>query len=238
MDVVLAQENLRKLTANPYPGRGLVIGLDEWNENMIQVYWITGRSPNSRNRVFVTDGGRLFTEPADPNKVENPELIIYNAMMQKERNFFAVSNGHQTDAVIEKADGTKDLLGLLDGWTYEPDEPNWTPRITGLITLTEWPRFELATLWRNHDGHRNYYTTWSLGDPGYGEGLTTYTGDGNPLPSFTGEPILLPLRGSQRDIRDTYWDALNPENRVALAVKFINPNGRNHIDVINRFQKI
>src|SRR3989344_9010106 len=125
-----AETNLFALSRNPYPGRGIITGLDETGEYLVQVYWIMGRSENSRNRVFgCDDGGRLFTEPVDPSKVKDPKLIIYNAMRES-AEYYVVSNGDQTDTVIDST--YADFSGALMELEYEPDAPNFTPRISGL----------------------------------------------------------------------------------------------------------
>ncbi len=233
-----AQGNFKWLINNPYPGRGLVQGMDEGGKHMVQIYWIMGRSTGSRNRIFGVDGGRLFTEPADPTKIENRELTIYNAMAEKDATFFVVSNGHQTDTVVERAKEGLMLHNLLNGWTYEPDAPNYTPRITGLVHLKSWPKVKISQIWRGAEGIEDFRSQDISVFPGFGWGITTYSDDGNPLPSFTEHPLLLPLNGDQRTILDTYWNALNEKNRVSIAVKFIDRKGNSKIDIINRFQKI
>lgn len=231
-------DNLALLKANPYPGRGIIMGQSEDGQHLVQVYWIMGRSENSRNRVFNLDNGRLFTEAADPSKMKDPSLTIYNAMAERDRRFFVVSNGHQTDDVLAKAQGGTNLFDLLFGWSYEPDEPNWTPRITGIFDLHKWHMCELASIWRAGNGETRKCAHFEPMMAGFGKCITTYTGDGNPLPSFTSDPFLLPLLGDQMTIVKNYWGALNTDNRVALAVKFIAHDGRSETTIINRFEKV
>jgi len=233
----LAQKNLETLRSNPYPGRGIVIGTSDTGGNMVQIYWIMGRSENSQNRVFGKDGGRLFTEAADASRVKDPSLIIYNAM--GENGFqYVVSNGHQTDPVAQMIT-QHPLSSILSAWKYEPDDPNWTPRITGVCSLTKMPSLELAILRRTSwDTCERFYYQYTEVVPGFGRGITTYSGDGKPLPAFEGEPKLMPLVGDAQQILRTYWGALNPENRVSLAVKLITcRTGKSTIYIINRFQK-
>ena len=240
-NLVVAESGMRSLRENPYPGRGIVMGVDDAGENVVQVYWIMGRSENSRNRVFNFEGGRLFTEAADPSKVKDPSLIIYNAM-QESREFFVVSNGSQTDVVLGHP-GAESLQYTLRPYQYEPDSPNFTPRITGSCYFLhdETPFFQLAvlrkSLWSG-SCDRSIYNYEKIGD-GFGFCITTYSGDGDPLPSFVGDPILMPLLGGIGDIATTYWDALNEQNRVSLAVKFIRISSMvSTIRVINKFPKI
>lgn len=242
--VTLAQRNFLALSLNPYPGRGIVAGLDETGQYLVQVYWIMGRSENSRNRVFKADNetGRLYTEAADPSKVKDPSLIIYNAMRERGHFFdtldYIVSNGDQTDTVVESK-GPLYLNRVLDGRSYEPDAPNFTQRITAVHSLwKERPFLQMSILRRSRLGDTcdSVSFAYSRLYPGYAHCITTYAGDGNPLPPFYGDPLLVPLIGGMQDIAETYWAALNLENRVALAVKWIEiGNGRSDIHIINQY---
>lgn len=218
-----AKGNLLALSQNSYPGRGLIVGMDETGKYLIQVYWIMGRSENSRNRVFVIeDGGILKTAPFDPAKVKDPSLIIYTAMAQK-RGRYAVSNGHQTLDILS----VKSLNSSLEGWKYEPDHPNYTPRISAVI-YSHLRIVELSILKKSplDDECDRYLYSRAINEPGFGYCITTYNGDGDPLPSFTGDPYLLPLAGDIQNVAQTIWDSLNKDNKVSLAVKFIELNGR------------
>jgi len=241
----LAESNLARLKLNPYPGRGLVLGTDALAENLIEAYWIMGRSPNSRNRIFVSeDGMELKTMAADQQKVEDPSLIIYTAMNDDSANF-VVSNGHQTNQILNYPG-----IGLGMGYfienqnceyKYEPDAPNYTPRISGLIVMGEQPFAEILILKKSPfslscDKQLYRYDNFL---PGYGYCVTTYNGDGDPLPSFTGEPYLLPLDGDIKELVKKLWDCLNEENRVSLAVKFINKEtGDVTIEIINKYATV
>ena len=240
---LVAQRNMLVLGENLYPGRGIVTGMNDAGDHAVQVYWIMGRGSNSRNRVFDKVGGRVFTEAADPAKMENPSLIIYNAMdeatMGCGSRLFAVSNGEQTDKIV--ANG----MGVLANYQYEPDTPNFTPRISGAVIFCgcnqEPPHFSLTilrkSLW-DEACERHYYSYDKVGN-GYGYCLTTYAGDGNPLPSFRGEPLLMPITGDINAVADAYWNALNEQNRVSLAVKFIPVNGEpSSVHVKNKFSKV
>lgn len=242
---LLAKANLFNLGGNPYPGRIIVAGLDETGENLAQVYAIMGRSQNSRNRIFANEGGRLYTEAADPSKVKDPSLIIYHAMREARGlnyTLYVVSNGHQTDGVANGYSRGENLYEVMRGWEYEPDKPNFTPRITATsLWLDDGAHIVEMALLRKSPWHeicnRHLYEINDIG-PGFGYCITTYSGDGDPLPAFQGEPYLLPLRGNIRLIAENFWETLDPDNRVSLAVKFIPKNGPSETVIINKFSKV
>jgi len=193
---------------------------------MVQIYWIMGRSPNSRNRVFEAQLGLLRTSAADPAKVSDPSLIIYNAMREL-KDLYIVSNGDQTDTVYQTLTHGGTFEQALATRNHEPDAPNFTPRISGLFDLRSGkPIAKLSIIKASPFGPqtsiRAYYQIDAF-TPGFGHCITTYQGDGNPLPPFEGEPYLLPLAGDADAIADGFWQALNQENRVSLAVKTIAP---------------
>lgn len=237
-----AKQNLIALSRNPYPGRGLVVGLNDSGTAVVHVYWIMGRSENSRNRVFGTNHrGRLYTEAADPRKMQDSSLIIYNAMRQAD-NCFVVSNGKQTDDVMERWIHSLDLTKALEGWKYEPDDPNFTPRITAVSWLP--PRsqgfYQVSVLRRSRfgDGCDECLYTYEDRLPGFGHCVTTYMGDGNPLPSWSGEPRLMPLKGHIGQIARAYWAALNEKHRVSLAVKCIPLSSEiSDMYIINKYEQ-
>lgn len=237
-------QNTNWLTQSPYPGRGIIVGRDETGNHLVQVYWIMGRSENSRNRVLsfkddIFEHGKLSTEPADPAKIKDPSLIIYNAMSEKD-HVFVVSNGHQTKDVLFGICGGKKLISSLSKYTYEPDAPNFTPRITGVCNIRSDCTFGLAILrksiWNDSCDRLCYY--YEEIRKGFGFCITTYNGNGDPPPAFTGEPLLVPLSGDIDTIANTYWNLLNEKNRVSLAVKFISPSLKSSIKVINKYNKV
>jgi IMP cyclohydrolase len=239
MDTSLAKKNFNTLKENPYPGRGLVIGLSEDPNVWLIVYWIMGRSTNSRNRRFVAEGGTLRTEPVDLSLVSDPSLIIYEAMLDLPGIYLA-SNGDQTRTMYEFIQKGLTIEQALATREREPDAPNYTPRISGILDLsTSEPSVVLSILKASPldaaQTDRFYYRP-AFPVPGFGYGLTTYSGDGNPLPSFSGDPTLLPLKGNAAQVLEDYWQALNAENKVSLAVKqvFVK-EGRNEVLVKNRF---
>ena len=246
---VRAEDNMFNLHRNRYPGRGIVVGTSEDGKHAVQVYWIMGRSENSRNRLFSQDGSRVYTEPADPTKIADPSLIIYNAMRESQtRRHFVVSNGAQTDDVAEGFGMGRPFLESLGLYKYEPDAPNFTPRITA-YHLRQW-EFEkkvsaiIAVQKKSLFGDECDRAIYRYDEiaPGFGYMVTTYMGDapqGEPLPSFRGEPILMPLKGGMESISQAYWDGLNSDNVISLAVKFIDvATGKSEIDLTNKYQKV
>ena len=237
----LAQQNFaRHLEANSYPGRGLVLARAERGDAWLQIYWIMGRSENSRNRVFVADGGELRTEAADPTLVKDPSLIIYEAMLELS-GVYLVSNGDQTRTLADVIGSGGRFEDALEMREREPDAPNFTPRISGMldVRLGE-PAIALSILKANAaDPALTDRTTFRPAPPppGLGLGLTTYQGDGTPLPSFAGEPLWLPCSGSAAQVADRYWAALDAENRVALAVKTVRGDGASELVLRNRFAR-
>lgn len=221
-----ALDNFRLFTKNDYPGRGLIVGLDESGRHAVQVSFITGRSQNSQNRIYRTEKGRVFTEPPDSAPVQNPELVLYNAMNEKDCRVFIVSNGRQTDEVLNSYN-LADVVRILNNWSFEPDYPINTPRITGITLLDQSGSMYLilSSLKRlrpdNDACQRSLYTYPYFNVQGTGYCITTYAGNDNPLPIYRGAPLLLPLPKGIEEILDLYWNTLNPKVRVAVAVKFI-----------------
>jgi hypothetical protein len=235
----VAEANFRRhLAGNPYPGRGLVLGRSADAEAWLQLYWIMGRSANSRNRVFVADGATLRTEPFDAACVEDPSLILYDAMLEQGR-VYLVSNGDQTRTLADALARGGSFEGALATREREPDAPNYTPRISGMIDLRgSEPAFALSLLKANRaDPARTDRTSFRPAPPppGFGLGLTTYRGDGSPLPPFEGEPLWLPVGGAPDAVLARYWEALEPANRVAIALKWIPlRGGAGTLRVLNR----
>lgn len=214
--------------ANPYPGRGLAIGKSADGSHWQQVYFIMGRSANSRNRQFAVKGTVLETRPFDLAKVEDPSLIIYEAMLEFEKAFL-VSNGDQTRTLYAGLANGLSMKEALQKREREPDAPNYTPRITGMLDLSsQSPEISLSILKANKINpaltDRHYYYP-DLPENGLGYGLTTYMRDGDPLPAFTGDPLILPIEATVEKTLEKYWTALNGDNRISLAVKEIAMDG-------------
>jgi len=203
-----------------------VIGRSSIDHAWIMLYWIMGRSVHSRNRRFVVEGGTLRTAPVDPTLLTDPSLIIYEAMLELP-GIYLVSNGAQTRTMYETLSTGGTFEAALAQWQHEPDAPNYTPRIIAMLMPAQ-QQVTLSLLKANpiDPTYTDRYTYRpAVPTQGLGIGLTTYRGDGDPLPSFTGDPLLLPCAGSPDNLLDTYWEALDAHNRVALAVKHIPAQG-------------
>lgn len=219
----IAAENAEKLKANPYPGRGIVIGATPDGKKLVQIYWIMGRSENSRNRVFVRENDFVRTKAYDETKLTDPSLIIYYPLKTFEKCHI-ISNGDQTDTVYDYLKSGSGFEEALMTRTFEPDAPNFTPRITGIIELEGTNAYSLAIV-KTQGGDpetcvRSFFH-YEKAIPGFGHCIHTYSEDGDPLPSFEGEPYLMPVPDSALKAVDMYWDLLNPFNRISLLVKTI-----------------
>ncbi len=210
------------IDGNPYVGRGIVIGKSADGKKACTAYFIMGRSANSRNRVFVERDGALFTEPFDASKVEDPSLIIYAALRRYE-NKLIVTNGDQTDTVWE---GLKKGLGFsesLASRAFEPDYPNFTPRISGMVTFGEGDfSYEMSIL-KSADAEGtacNRYTYSYASLSGLGHFIHTYVTDGNPIPTFQGEPERVEIPDSIDAFTNTLWSALDDNNKISLYVAY------------------
>jgi len=235
----IATENFEThLRSNPYPGRGLIVGRSSVEDTWLIVYWIMGRSASSRNRRFVAASTALRTEPIDTSHMEHPELLIYEAMLELP-SIYLVSNGDQTRTIYDALQTGGTFDSALTTREREPDAPHYTPRISAMLELQSYPGgLTLSILKANlADPSLTDRITYRPATPpqGFGFGLTTYGGDGNPLPSFSGDPLLLPLNGNAESVLDSYWNALNSDNRVSIAVKQIARDGASRIIVRNRF---
>ena len=210
------------LETNAYPGRGIVLGRTADNQYAVAAYFIMGRSENSRNRVFTETEDGIRTEAYDPSKMVDPSLIIYHPVRKVGGNL-VVTNGDQTDTIRDFLLEGKSFGQSLHTREFEPDGPNYTPRISGIISPDG--SFKLSIL-KSADGdpsccHRFFYT---YDKPLAGEGrfIHTYMGDGNPLPSFEGEPKRVVLDAPNAEtLADQIWNALNPDNKVSLFVRYI-----------------
>ena len=227
----------RHLAHNTYPGRGLVVGRAATDDAWLLIYWIMGRSEHSRNRRFVADGDILRTEPVDASLVEDPSLIIYEAMLSLP-NCYLVSNGDQTRTIYDALQAGSSFDAALATREREPDAPNYTPRISAMLDLRNAPGALTMSILKANVADPAYTdrTTYrpALPPAGLGLCLTTYDGDGSPLPSFSQDPLLLPCEGDAHAVLDAYWAALDADNRLALAVKRIPDSGAAELIIRNR----
>lgn len=213
-----------ELQSNTYPGRGIIIGKSEDGKSAVIAYFIMGRSSNSRNRIFVEEGRGIRTQAFDPSKLEDPSLIIY-APVRVLGNKTIVTNGDQTDTIYIGMDKQLTFEQSLRSRKFEPDAPNYTPRISGIVHLeSESFNYALSILKSNNgNGASCNRYTFAYEDPVAGEGhfIHTYKEDGDPLPSFEGEPELVSIPNSIDTFTDTIWSNLNEENKVSLFVRYI-----------------
>ena len=222
-----------------YPGRGIIIGQTPDSKHLVQVYWIMGRSEKSRNRVFVAEGDSVKTDLVDRSKVEDSSLILYYPI-KVINTCHIVSNGDQTDTIYESIKNGNSFEAALNTRTFEPDAPNFTPRISGLIDLGDdrnaYQLSVLKTVSGNPDYCTRHYFYYETAIPGVGHCITTYPDDGSPLPSFSGEPFPVEVFDEAGATCDFYWDVLNDENKVSLLVKFIRvETGETELKIINKY---
>ena len=228
----------KRLKENAYPGRGIIIGKTEDGTKAVTAYFIMGRSANSRNRIFVEEKDGIRTEAFDPSKLEDPSLIIY-APVRVLGNKTIVTNGDQTDTIYELMDKQMTFEQSLRGRTFEPDAPNYTPRISGIMHVEDGKySYAMSILKSNHGDPAscNRYT-FAYENPAAGEAhfIHTYMGDGNPLPSFEGEPELVDVLDDIDAYADLLWNSLNEENKVSLFVRYINiEDGSYETRIINK----
>ena len=227
-------ENL--LSSNSYPGRGIIIGQSADGKNAMIAYFIMGRSENSRNRIFERYDGGMRTKAFDESKLVDPSLIIYNPFLER-KNIDIITNGDQTDTVynaLENGEGFEDALRTRE---FEPDHPNYTPRISG-INYYCFPRniftYKLSIL-KSADGNpevcnRYFYEYAPM--KGIGHFIHTYECDGNPIPSFYGEPEVVTLPNTAEELAETVWNSLNADNKVSLFVRVVPLDGSQPTEII------
>jgi hypothetical protein len=236
----IAETNFeRHLKRNTYPGRGFVVGRSSIDAAWLMVYWIMGRSARSRNRRFVVEGSTLKTAPVEASRMDDPSLIIYEAMLELP-GIYLVGNGDQVRTVYEALRTGGSFDDALATREHEPDAPHYTPRISAMLKLEPRPGSLTLSILKanlaNPEATDRFTYRPATPPAGCGFGLTTYLGDGHPLPGFSGDPLLLPCRGSSSEVLQTYWDALHAENRIAIAVKRIPEDGSpSALIVYNRF---
>lgn len=211
-----------RIDGNPYVGRGIVIGKSSDSKKAATAYFIMGRSANSRNRVFTVKNGEVFTEPFDASKVEDPSLIIY-AAIRKFENKLIVTNGDQTDTVYDGIVTGKSFSESLESREFEPDAPNFTPRISGMLTFGENDfKYEMSIL-KSLDENGSDCARYTFSYPskaGLGHFIHTYVTDGNPIPTFQGEPERVAIPDSIDEFADEIWNYLDENNKISLYVRY------------------
>ena len=226
------------LKTNAYPGRGIVIGRSEDGSKAVTAYFIMGRSVNSRNRVFTATGDGIKTEAFDPSKLSDPHLIIYSPVRVL-GNKTIVTNGDQTDTIYELMDRQYTFEQSLRGREFEDDAPNYTPRISGIMRVENGTYNFAMSILKSADGNpescERHTFTYTNPLPGTGRFIHTYMGDGNPLPSFEGEPEKVAISGDIDTFTNNVWNSLNEDNKVSLFVRFINiADGTYETRIVNK----
>lgn len=239
MNVYKSYDISTLLKDNEYAGRGIVIGTSPDRKNAVCAYFIMGRSENSRNRVFVKEGETLKTEPFDVSKVSDPSLIIYNAVRKTEKSLI-VTNGDQTDTVYNLMSEGKSFKESLETREFEPDAPNFTPRISGILYFENGFNYEMSIL-KSIDENGSDCCRYTYSYPsvaGLGHFIHTYNCNGDPLPTFTGEPHRISIKNNIEEFANEIWESLNGDNKISLYVRYtdietgkytdkiINKNGR------------
>ena len=228
----------KELQSNSYPGRGIIIGKSADGSKAVTAYFIMGRSENSRNRVFVEEGEGIRTQAFDESKLTDPSLIIY-APVRVLGNKTIVTNGDQTDTIYEGMDRQMTFEQSLRSREFEPDGPNYTPRISGIMHIEDGRYNYAMSILKSNNGNPdacNRYT-FAYENPVAGEGhfIHTYKCDGNPLPSFEGEPTWVRISGDIDTFTNMIWNNLNEDNKVSLFVRFIDiETGKYETRIINK----
>ena len=230
----------QELRGNSYPGRGIIIGRSADGKKAVTAYFIMGRSENSRNRVFVEDGAGIRTQAFDPSKLTDPSLIIY-APVRVLGNKTIVTNGDQTDTIYELMDKQQTFEQALRTREFEPDAPNYTPRISGILHVEAGHYNYALSILKSNQGDQSsclrFTFSYNNAKPGEGHFIHTYQGDGNPLPSFEGEPKPVAIPNDLDAFTSLLWDSLNEDNKVSLFVRFIDiETGAYESRIVNKNQ--
>lgn len=239
MNIYAIKSISQQLEGNTYPGRGIIIGKSADGKNAVAAYFIMGRSNNSRNRIFTERNGEVFTEPFDASRVEDPSLIIYAAIRAYENNLI-VTNGNQTDTVWEGLKNGISFDAALSTREFEPDGPNWTPRISGMLTFGSGDFTYKMSILKSGDAEGSFCNRFGFHyapKAGLGHFLHTYVCDGNPIPTFQGEPERISIPDDIDAFTSDIWNALDENNRISLYVRYIDlTTGEANSRMINKNQ--
>ena len=240
MDVYEVKEFNELVSGNPYPGRGIILGINPEANKLVTAYFIMGRSDNSRNRMFVKDGDDVMIVPFDESKVEDPSLIIYYPL-RVYKDYLIVTNGDQTDTIRDYLDRQETFADALRTRAFEPDGPNWTPRISGIAWISHKgiPYYKMSILKAGDpDGiicNRYFYEY--EGAPGLGHFIHTYVTDGSPIPTFQGEPKRVDIPSDINAFAEEIWNSLDDANKISLYVRYTDIETGNYEDtLINKYQ--
>ncbi|BBH22969.1 hypothetical protein Back11_43140 [Paenibacillus baekrokdamisoli] len=233
----LLRDNITLLQENAYPGRGIIIGMTPSRAHYVQVYWIMGRSENSRNRIFEIEGDFVKNKAFDESKMIDPSLIIYYPL-KKINDIHIISNGDQTETIVDGLKSAETFESSLCTREYEPDAPHFTPRISGIIDISN-KNYKLSILKSSRNRPeicvRNFYN-YDKFVPGEGHCIHTYSKEvDGTLFSYNGEPFEVPLVEDIEEVKNYYWNILNPQNRISLLVKFIDTTtSQETISLVNK----
>ena len=236
MNVYETHDLAALLAGNPYPGRGIVLGKTADGRQSVAAYFIMGRSENSRNRVFVKEPDGIRTQAYDPAKLADPSLIIYHPVRQMGRGLI-VTNGDQTDTIRDFLEQGLPFEQALSTREFEPDGPNWTPRISGLLSPNG--SYKLSIL-KSADAEGTACARYPFAYPGLagvGHFLHTYVTDGNPIPTFQGEPERVAIPDTLEDCVNLLWSNLNEANKISLYVRYTDlATGTWEERIVNKYQ--
>ena len=242
MDIYKINDMGQLIQGNPYVGRGIVLGRSADGSKAVSAYFIMGRSQNSRNRVFTLRDGALFTEPFDASKVEDPSLIIYAALRMLD-NQLIVTNGDQTDTIYDGLKAGMSFSQALSQRQFEPDAPNLTPRISGMITFGDGDFSYQMSILKSADGNgdsvQRYFFDYPQPVAGEGHFISTYKHNGNPIPSFEGEPLRFACPRTIGDFAHGLWSSLNLDNKVSLFARVIDlDTGESGDMIFNKYDPV
>ena len=238
MNVYEIKSMAERLSGNTYPGRGIVLGVTPDGKTAVAAYFIMGRSVNSRNRVFVQEPDGIRTEAFDPSLMKDPHLIIYHPVREAGQGLI-VTNGDQTDTVWEYLAKGESWEAALRTRQFEDDAPNWTPRISGIMNICSGEYAYKLSILKSANGNgescERFFYEYSQPVAGEGRFIHTYRCDGNPIPSFEGEPELVSVSDDIDEYTNTIWQNLNEANKVSLFVRYISlEDGKTETRIINK----
>ena len=239
MNIYEIQSVAQHLEGNTYPGRGIIIGKSANSKSAVAAYFIMGRSSNSRNRIFAEKDRAVYTQPFDASKVEDPSLIIYAAIREYENNLI-VTNGNQTDTIYDGLRAGISFDAALSTREFEPDGPNWTPRISGLLTFDDGDFTYKMSILKSGDAEGTFCNRFGfhyIPKAGLGHFIHTYVCDGNPIPTFQGEPERVNIPDDIDEFTTEIWNALDADNKISLYVRYIDlATGEETCRMINKNQ--
>lgn len=240
MDIYKINDIAELIGGNTYPGRGIIIGKSADGKNAVFAYFIMGRSANSRNRIFSVKNGEVFTEPFDASKVEDPSLIIYAVLRSYENNLI-VTNGDHTDTVYNGLKDGKCFAEALESRCFEPDAPNYTPRISGLLTFADGDFTYKMSILKSADAEGTACNRYTYSYPALaaiGHFIHTYVCDGDPIPAFQGEPEKVAVDADIDVFTDKLWNALDENNKISLYVRYTDLENGEYTDrIVNKNKK-